>query len=524
MKKRTAIFAGCASLLLLAAAGGYGGIAWHYQTHFLEHTVVNGINVSDLTVQEAEQLIARQAETYSLTVQTKDGTEEVLGSDAIGYHFVSDGAVEALLQTQNGLMWLPAFLSSGSDYTMPVSVTYEKEKLSAAVKALNCMQESTMVPPADAYVALQNGVYEIVPETEGNYLSEERVRKALEMAADAGETHVNLLDEGCYEMPSVRSDSGALKAEAAVKNQYSQITVTYQMGCGMTEILDASVTAGWFSFDEENQPILDETAARSWIDQLADRYDTIGKQQAFRTSNGETVFVEARTYGWQMDRESEKTALCEILRSGASAERTVLWLEGAFTRGENDIGSTYVEIDYTNQRMWYYKDGVLLVETPVVTGNVSAGMASPEGIFCLLGKAEDEILKGETYSTPVDYWMPFYGGVGIHDADSWRSTYGGSIYLTSGSHGCINTPTAKVAQLYSAIEIGTPIVCYSAAYNYGYPQEAGGGSAQPSNPQPANPQPSNPQDSDIIIIEEGSGYTEEGVPYTGLDLKDVIIN
>ena len=61
----------------------------------------------------------------------------------------------------------------------------------------------------------------------------------------------------------------------------------------------------------------------------------------------------------------------------------------------NDIGDTYVEIDYTTQRMWYYKDGSLVVDTPVVTGCVANGTESPEGIFCVVDKSEDEILKGE---------------------------------------------------------------------------------------------------------------------------------
>ena len=205
-----------------------------------------------------------------------------------------------------------------------------------------------------------------------------------------------------------------------------------------------------------------------------------------------------------------------------------------------------MEIDYTNQRLWYYKDGALLVETPVVTGNVSAGHASPEGIFCLVGKSEDETLKGEGYSTPVGYWMPFYGGVGIHDADTWRDTYGGDIYQWGGSHGCINTPTAQVAVIYQNIEIGTPIVCYSSGINYGYQQVSGGGAANGGSGAAGNGA-ANGGDGDgglgdIVILDGGSdnggnggngaggtsggvtqGVTDNGVPYTGEDLQDVEI-
>ena len=177
--------------------------------------------------------------------------------------------------------------------------------------------------------------------------------------------------------------------------------------------------------------------------------------------------------------------------------------------------------------MWFYKDGALLVDTAVVTGNVSAGNASPEGVFCLVGKSEHETLKGEGYSTPVDYWMPFYGGVGIHDADSWRSVYGGTIYQNSGSHGCINTPTAKVAVIYENIEAGTPIVCYSSGINYGYPEESGGQSQTETPAQSESQSQTDGQggtNSDIIIIGgTEQGVTQDGVPYTGQDLQNIVI-
>ena len=60
-----------------------------------------------------------------------------------------------------------------------------------------------------------------------------------------------------------------------------------------------------------------------------------------------------------------------------------------------------------------------------------------------------EILK---YRTSVTYWMPFNGGVGIHDL-SKRTSFGGDIYLYNGSHGCINTPFDAVRTIYENIEV-----------------------------------------------------------------------
>lgn len=56
--------------------------------------------------------------------------------------------------------------------------------------------------------------------------------------------------------------------------------------------------------------------------------------------------------------------------------------------------------------------------------------------------------------------MAFIGNsYGIHDAN-WRSTFGGQIYLTNGSHGCVNVPPANMPALYQAVKVGTPVVIY----------------------------------------------------------------
>ena len=69
------------------------------------------------------------------------------------------------------------------------------------------------------------------------------------------------------------------------------------------------------------------------------------------------------------------------------------------------------------------------------------------------------MLRGQGYASPVKYWMPFYGNYGIHDA-SWRSSFGGDIYLTNGSHGCVNTPRDAMQVIFENVEKGTPVVLY----------------------------------------------------------------
>ncbi len=123
-------------------------------------------------------------------------------------------------------------------------------------------------------------------------------------------------------------------------------------------------------------------------------------------------------------------------------------------------GGTYVEIDISNQLLYYYEDGVCRLTTSVVTGNHSAGHDTPTGVYRVRGKQRNVVLRGAGYASPVKYWMNFIGNsIGLHDAN-WRSSFGGSIYLKNGSHGCVNIPPSVMPELYGMVAVGTPVVLY----------------------------------------------------------------
>ncbi len=128
-------------------------------------------------------------------------------------------------------------------------------------------------------------------------------------------------------------------------------------------------------------------------------------------------------------------------------------------KGKEDIGSTYIEVDMGEQKMYYYVNGVLKIDTPIVTGNTSRRMGTPSGVNFVYLKQKNRVLRGRDYASPVDFWMPVKGNIGIHDA-SWRSKFGGEIFKTNGSHGCINTPRDAMEQLYDMAEVGTPVVMF----------------------------------------------------------------
>ena len=69
------------------------------------------------------------------------------------------------------------------------------------------------------------------------------------------------------------------------------------------------------------------------------------------------------------------------------------------------------------------------------------------------------MLRGPGYASPVSYWMPFNGGVGLHDA-TWRGSFGGTIYKTNGSHGCVNIPLKAAKVVYENLTYTMPIIVW----------------------------------------------------------------
>jgi lipoprotein-anchoring transpeptidase ErfK/SrfK len=55
--------------------------------------------------------------------------------------------------------------------------------------------------------------------------------------------------------------------------------------------------------------------------------------------------------------------------------------------------------------------------------------------------------------------MPFNGNIGMHDAP-WRSSFGGNIYKTNGSHGCINLPPKSAETIFGYVKSGFPVIVY----------------------------------------------------------------
>ena len=454
--KKVAIVLIVILLVLTAAAYKYG--VQYFSDHFLPGSQVNGFNCSYKTAEETEELLAKKVQTYVLTVETRNNGKESITAKEAGLVYKSDGGAQKLITAQDRKKWFLAF-NQKKKYTLATDTTYEdQKKLTETVKNLKCMQKKNMEEPENAHLRKNGDTYEIQPEKEGTTLDAKKVQKVIRAAVTAGDKTVSLEKKNCYKKPTIYRDNKKLKKNCSLMNTYLSNIITYDFS-DRSEQIDGTTIKDWITKDADGYYTIDREQVAAYVNSLGYKYDTFGCTRTFTTYDGRQKTITGGDYGWAIDQTTETEWLYNAILAGTVEVRQPAYAYSGLCRDTNDIGDTYVEIDITNQRMVFYKDGYLLVDTPVVTGCVSKGYSTPTGCFALDAMRSPAVLKGPGYASPVTYWMPFSGGVGIHDA-TWRSQFGGQIYLGSGSHGCVNTPKDQAAIIYNNISVGVPIVVY----------------------------------------------------------------
>lgn len=448
-----------AGIVVAVLAVVYLALGFYFRSHFWFRTMINGVDCSGKSVAEVEETIRKEIGRYEIKLKERGGETETIGSSDIGLAPVFDGSLEQALRSRSGFAW-PVSLFQKTTMEFETMVDYQEELFQEAVGALKCLKPENNVKPENAYLSeYKAGVgYEIVPEKEGTLLDGELLKAALQKAVIGLKDSLSLEEEGCYAEPEIRSDNPELAALLEEINAFVSTAVIYEFG-GATEVLDGQDIHTWLSVTDDNEILIDEEKAAEYVKELAEKYDTASKARSFTTSYGPTVTLHTNAYGWRIDREGETEQLLTDIREGNKISREPVYKQTARSRGSQDHGGTYVEINLTAQHLYFYKNGGLVVESDFVSGNLAKGWDTPPGAFGLTYKQRDAVLRGEDYRTPVDFWMPFNGGIGLHDA-TWRSDFGGNYYKTGGSHGCINLPYSVAKKIFENIESGDAVFVY----------------------------------------------------------------
>lgn len=477
--------------VLLAAAYVYG--INYYGTHFLPNTLIDGVDVGELTAAEAREKLATAYDDHIFRFTGRDGAVEELDISEADPQRDYEG-VEGVLSSQERRTWIVS-RKPVKEAPLPFTGTYDAEGLKRALDKSALLDPDKTDPPENAYMTFdeESGHYVIVPEDPGNTVDRDTVTAAMEEVLKKGGSSLDLEEIGSYIPPEILSDNEELNEKAATFNTLQDLQAGVDMGADVVESM---------SGEQLLQLITEEGAPEAYVTGLKNRYDTYNTEEKrlFKTQDGVTYKLISAAWGWRLDEEKTLEALKAMLSEAAKVldpgyvpeplpEPETAQADAAEGEGEPaepvnpfkieavwknravvhdrrlDYGSTYAEVDLTNQTVYVIQDGQTVFTSPCVSGRMTKGRMTPEGFYDIKLKQTNKVLVGYKpdgsvdYRSPVSYWMPFNGGIGFHDA-TWRGSFGGTIYVYSGSHGCINMPLSKAKEMYSLVYKGMPVIVY----------------------------------------------------------------
>lgn len=445
-------------IVVTVFAAIYIGFALFFQSHFCFGTTLDGIKVGGRSAKQVEQLIKKEINSYTLTLLEREDGMETIAGDSIQAEPLFNGEVEQLIKEQSGFRWIVTLFQK-EEVEMEKIVTFDEAALDEVLSDLDCMKPENQREPEDASYSeyTKDAGYVLVPADYGTTIDKASFKQAVVDAVTVLADELDMSEAGCYVEPEIGDDDEGLLALIDQLNHYVGTKVTYDFGDD-SEVLDGSIIHEWLSV-EQQEAVIDEEAVLAYVKSIAKKYNTAYSPKTLETSYGTTVTISNGSYGWRIDNGGEVEQILADLKEGVEVEREPVYLQTANSHGENDYGDSYVEINLTAQHLFVYENGELIVESDFVSGDASKGHSSPTGAYGLTYKTTDAILRGQDYATPVNYWMPFAGDVGMHDA-TWRGSFGGGIYLNNGSHGCINLPLSVAKKIYGIVDKGYAVLVY----------------------------------------------------------------
>ena len=473
VKRTILIIAGViAAGALATGAYYYFNTANKYKTVFMPGTVINSVDASMKTPEEVTEILKNLSAEYSLNVKSRGRDTETITAQEVGLHYVIDDSVDGILANQDIYRWF-SLSKLTKEHKVSSAAELDESKLKEICSNLKAFDDSTAKKPVDAKLGKYDmaiNAYAVIPCDDGNVLKEKD--KAIKLIRDAIltlEPEINLDDSkyDLYAKAQIRDNNPDILSEKAKYDRFVSSEITYQ---DSNIVLNGIVIDRWLEKSDNGSLSLNREEIASYVDNVvALRYDTLGKSRTFTTAWGNEIKVEGGTYGWQVDREAEVEAIIDLVSKTSVTRREPVFKQKAATHSEPDWGDTYVEINIPRQHLYYWVDGKVLVDTDFVSGTeYNKTRITPAGVYAVKYKQHGAVLRGPknpdgtySYESPVTFWMPFNNGIGLHDA-TWRGSFGGNIYLYSGSHGCINLPYKKAQIIFNNIDAGCPVIVYRA--------------------------------------------------------------
>lgn len=452
-------------LLLVAALAGavfsYAKSSEYESGAFPDNTYINGVDCSGLTYAQAAENLTDSWNSRHIII-TGSLNEELAAFTDFGYTYDLERQLTEARYKNMILAAVNHFIKTPMRIDVPMVILEYDKDFKKTVTGAPFLDLETSTESRSAYVDMTDPDFPIIPEVYGTKPDTEKFFADLTHMIQIGEMTMPFDEKQYYSMPEITAEDPSLQKYQKYCREFLTQKITYELG-EETFTLTPEELDSLMKDDMSGKP--NKKAIAKFVDDLSEKYDNIGAERNFKSYSGRKVEVSGGLYGWQIDKSEERDQLTADIESHRDVSREPMFSVTGYGEYSRALGKTYLDVDVTNQLVEMYIDGETVFATACVTGCRATGTTTDIGTYYILNQVQNVVLRGDNadgteYESPVKYWLGInYVGEGFHDA-SWRASFGGSIWLYNGSHGCINIPPSRMPELYSLAEVGMPVVVH----------------------------------------------------------------
>lgn len=428
--------------VILISVGVFEGYRYSNATTFPQGVKVDGVDVSGLKADEAVKKITDANNSFTIEEEGQESKE-------ITTSFTYD--IKSSVRAKIGISSIDPRVLFGKGVNYNVSLKNEGGIEESAKTIGESVPDAQGVKyTEDAYIDYNNMT--LVPEVQGDSVDFSKVAKEIadKKAADYTFTKYKMDRKKLISEPKVTAES--LKDEFEFAKKYLAEPLYINNFTGTPYEIEPNSLAKVILYTKDG-PKYSKDGAKEIAKAIAEKYS--GNTLTVKTLAGDkTLYNSALKLNVDVDKTADS-----ILDAAKNGKTGSIITDKAVASGDG----AHLEINLAGQNVKYIKNGNVVFSSSIVSGG--PGHRTRTGIFKINSKQRNVTLRGREddgsdYESPVNYWMPFDGGNGLHDAN-WRGAFGGGIYISNGSHGCVNMPPAMAAQLFRLIPTGTIVYVYN---------------------------------------------------------------
>lgn len=420
---------------------------------------VTNLGLGGLTRDEARAVLTNSAVASGISLTLDDQHYNLTLEDFGAEYQIHDTLNAAFAVGRDNVPELWGFFKALNSQPLNFAYLIDNAKLRNYVKKVSSTQA---LAPVDAAIVVVNGEPTIQPDRSGLGINSTELTSALTASLN-GSRAVTV--KRSFIKADIQADEITSSVNAAKAIIATPVTLKYQ---DKVFIPSRTEIGSWLRFEKSDHNLkasLDSTKIKAYLATVAKTINVPPVNKKINVVNGEIKSEEGGVDGSAIDSETLAKSIYDQLAVHRPTTLDITTHPVAYKVEYNrtvnlDSAARYIEINLSLQRLWAYQDHNVVYQSPVTSGATGAGFPTVQGLFSVYGKERNRNLNGYAigynYNVFVQYWMPFSGNYGMHDA-SWRSSFGGQDYYYGGSHGCVNMPLETAAWLFNWADIGTPV-------------------------------------------------------------------